>query len=148
MPSLFQRFSKNIKSLFQTEKKLTRPSDQEIIPKELDYTSGIEGWREKPDQLLEDKGFDLDEYDKMLRDDRIKFTHDFSKRQTLSVNADIVPASDEEEDVEKAEFVSRMVTVYLTDPPSVRVLGSADFEMEKELSAAGKSVFPTGGASP
>jgi SPP1 gp7 family putative phage head morphogenesis protein len=77
----------------------------QILRHSLETTAGIEVEEHNPDAFLEKKGKDLTFYDTMLLDDRIKFVTDLKKKLILNVPNKIVPASEEKEDLEKAEFV-------------------------------------------
>jgi SPP1 gp7 family putative phage head morphogenesis protein len=75
------------------------------MEKALDRTAGLELQQINPDQLLNDRGYDLGIYDSMLLDDRVSMATNLKKRLALSINADIIPASDDEKDIEIADEV-------------------------------------------
>ena len=81
------------------------PPTQEILTKSLDIQAGMESELENPDKLLENKSKDLRFYDTMGSDDKIKQCLELKKRLTLSSGADVIPASDEEQDKTIADFV-------------------------------------------
>jgi hypothetical protein len=85
---------------------------KQIFEKSLEYASGMEVEQENPDQLIRDKGNrDLDIYDCMLLDDRVKMAINLKKRLALSVKANIIPASDDEKDIEIAQEVENQLKV-------------------------------------
>lgn len=90
--------------LLKLFKKIT-PDREIILRKELDYLSGAETRLENPDALITEKGKDLTLYDTMLLDDVIYSTIELKKKMVLSIPWNIVPATDEEQDIEKADFV-------------------------------------------
>lgn len=98
-------------SIFQSLINTLKPSlTKQIFEKSIERTSGYEVEEENPDNLINDKGDkNLDIYDAMLLDDRIKMAIDLKKRLTLSVPASIVPASEEEKDVEIAEEIEQQL---------------------------------------
>jgi SPP1 gp7 family putative phage head morphogenesis protein len=101
-----------IKELFTPLLKTFKISLQkEILEKSLDRTAGLELKQINPDQLLNDKGFDLSIYDTMLLDDRVSMATNLKKRLTLSINADIMPASDSDLDKEIAEEVESQLKI-------------------------------------
>jgi SPP1 gp7 family putative phage head morphogenesis protein len=101
-----------IKELFQPLVKTFKISLQkEILEKSLDRTAGLELQEINPDPLLEKKGFDLQIYDTMMMDDRISMAIDLKKRLALSINADIIPASDDPKDKEIAEEVENQLKI-------------------------------------
>lgn len=78
---------------------------KEIVTKDLDRISGREIPEENPDRLLTDLGKDLELYDKIFEDDRVNFSINLKKRLILSIPHRIVPASEEEKDLEIAQEI-------------------------------------------
>ena len=85
-------------------------STKEIVRKDLDYDSGSEIREENPDDLVRDKGdLDYSIFDEMLLDDRVSMAMDLKKRLTLSVPADVIPASEDEKDIEIADEIKEQL---------------------------------------
>lgn len=82
-----------------------KSSNKEIIKKDLDYNSGLEVRLQNPDTLLNNKGTDLSLYTTMMLDDTISSTIELKKRILLSIPYSITPASDNPDDIEKADFI-------------------------------------------
>ena len=86
-----------------------KQAGKDLVPKELDYNAGLEVRIQNPDELLNNKGSNLRLYDTMLLDDVIFGTIELKKRILLSVPWSIVPASEDEADQEKAEFIEENI---------------------------------------
>lgn len=85
------------------------------LPKtDRDESSGLIVRKENPDVLLRDLPTNIEIYDEMLEDDRIKFSLNLKKRLILAVNADILPASNDEKDKEIAEEVENQLKIKKT----------------------------------
>ncbi len=73
---------------------------------DLDISAGIEAPMINPDKFLEDKNEDLTVYDTMIKtDDTINGAINLKKKLILNVDNSVIPASEEKEDIEKADFV-------------------------------------------
>lgn len=85
---------------------------KDIFRKELELASGLEIQQENPDTLLRDTGDrELAIYDLMLLDDRVSMAINLKKRLALSVPAAIVPASEDEKDIEIATEIENQLKV-------------------------------------
>lgn len=82
----------------------TRGLRKEYLERSMVTTAGLEYELLNPDPMLDKKGETLVLYDKLLVDDKIKFTTDLKKGLVLSIPHKVVDASDEEKDVEIGEF--------------------------------------------
>ena len=90
----------NIKKVFQTE---TKPNFNELaISTDQMYKDG-DIIPYNPDTLVGRKGFYM--YDQMRIDDQVKACLTLKKFATLAPSYQIIPASDDEQDIEIAEFV-------------------------------------------
>jgi SPP1 gp7 family putative phage head morphogenesis protein len=102
----------NIKSHFKSLLKTLKSSQsKQILTKSLDRSAGLELQQINPDQLLNDRGYDLSLYDTMLLDDRVSMATNLKKRLCLSINADIIPASDSDQDKEIAEEIENQLKI-------------------------------------
>jgi SPP1 gp7 family putative phage head morphogenesis protein len=88
---------------------LGSPEKKQILTQELDIAAGFEVPLENPNELLRDKGQYVTLFDKMALDDVIVSTLEAHKRITLSVPYSIVPASEDPKDLEKADFVRKVI---------------------------------------
>lgn len=104
-------YSDTSKKTFQ-ETKSSSGLQKERIERDLDLFSGRESPQENPDTLLEDLGENLDFYDKMLNDDRIKLCAEIKKRLILAVPFSIVPPTEDQKDIEIAEEISNQLAVH------------------------------------
>lgn len=101
---------RNIKQLFKPLLNTIKlPSKKRLITKDLDFAAGIEYQLQNPDALLEKKGKGLELFDTMMLDDTISGTIELKKRMTLSVDGDVMPATDSPADVERAQFITDML---------------------------------------
>ncbi len=82
----------------------TRGLRKEFLERDMVTQAGLEYELLNPDPMLDKKGETLVLYDKLLVDDKIKFTTDIKKGLVLNVPHKIVDASDEEKDVEIGDF--------------------------------------------
>ena len=115
MPSLRHLFRTEVKPRLQSylqpflnlfkDNIPTKPPTEEILKKDLDYSSGMESELENPDSLLENKSKDLRFYDTLVSDDKVKSCIELKKRLVLSPQGDVIPASEEDEDVKIAGFI-------------------------------------------
>ena len=103
------RKTKTPKEFFKPLLNILKKSNKTIVPKELDYVSGLEVREQNPDELINSKGKDLTLYDTMLLDDVISSTIELKKRLLLSIPYSVVPASEDDEDVAKADFVNENI---------------------------------------
>lgn len=79
----------------------------EILNRKNVISAALEYERRNPDSLLEDKNFDLTIYDRLLRDDRIKFGIDLKKTLILHVETNVIPASEDKKDIEVKDAVQK-----------------------------------------
>jgi len=72
-----------------------------------------------PADLLETKGKDVTFYDTIMLDDAISGTLDLEKQMVLSVDGEVMAASDDSKDIERADFLNKMFYYMLNDIWSV-----------------------------
>jgi len=94
----------NFLKLFEAKKNPPPDSFKEISTQEdLELQAFFKGLTYNPDNLVGRKGLKI--YDKMRNDDQIKVVQTLKKHAVLAAGWDIEPASEEESDIEVAEFV-------------------------------------------
>jgi SPP1 gp7 family putative phage head morphogenesis protein len=103
--SFKERIQKGVLNNITAGRRTPDKLDKDILEKQLDYSSGLDWVLDNPDQFLRDKGHTLRIYDQMMMDDKISGTINLKKQLALSVPWRIIPASDEERDIEIAEFI-------------------------------------------
>ena len=81
------------------------PEQQQIFEKSFEEQAGFDTPLHNPDDLVTTKGEGVTIFDKMFLDEKIAEITDLKKKLILSVPYSIEAASDEDDDVEKAEFV-------------------------------------------
>jgi SPP1 gp7 family putative phage head morphogenesis protein len=102
--SRLQSYISPIINFFKSNNSNPNPPTKEILTKSLEVNAGMETELENPDSLLENKSKDLRFYDTMAADDKVKSCLELKKRLALSSSGDVVPASDEEQDKQIADF--------------------------------------------
>ena len=95
----FKSYISPILNFFQNNTTNPDPPTEEVLTKDLDYASGMEYALENPDSLLRNKSKDLRFYDTIASDDKVKSCLELKKRLVLSPRGDVIPASEEEQDV-------------------------------------------------
>jgi len=107
--NILRGYSKKFKSMWHKDHapiiELKEKQGSEILNRENVLAAGLEYDFRNPDTLLEDKNFDLTIYDRMLLDDRVKFVFELKKMMALNISHSVIAASEEDKDIEIAEFV-------------------------------------------
>jgi SPP1 gp7 family putative phage head morphogenesis protein len=113
LPSAKIKKHQSIASRFKELVSTFKPSlTKQIFTKNLEYDSGMEIQQENPDELIWGKGDrELRIYDMMLLDDRVSMAINLKKRLALSVPASIVPASEEQKDIDIAAEIENQLKV-------------------------------------
>jgi SPP1 gp7 family putative phage head morphogenesis protein len=97
---IYDEYGNIVKSIHMQEAKVPMT---EIGTYKSSYFEDSQSDPYNPDNLVSIKGLEI--FDKMEHDEQVKVSFDLKKRIILSKGWDVIPASEEEEDIKKADFI-------------------------------------------